>query len=608
MEEAKRLSGADARASLTTGDCVGRRFFSIWPAMRLAALPLILLLLFVSRAAGQADDRWLILPVTTGPSDAWIEPTAERIHAELAKRGVDSWSLAAAKRQFEVNGSAPAAEVSDGDVQRWVDQSSKAIRNLAEGDYTKALNQLKEAQALSRSAAEELNREHDRAQRMLDTCLYMVRVWLDTGAESRARSLAQECRQLVPRVEPTRYMHPPAVRELLREVDASRAAKPRRLNVDSAPSGCAVRVNGVLLGKTPLELRDLFPGKYRVQVECEPGGRGRVHIADVTTSSASVFVDARFDRTVSTEPILHLQYEDAADETKHGSEDAGKVSKVVPAQAVLILRRTGPSVLELDLIGGSRLRQLGLVRVSTGPEAPSVENVALAVGALIDGKCTDYTSEPPVSLPCDKEGRRRTAEAVPEDADEGWPARRMPKKPFKAGVALATIGSASLITGYVLLAPRQTAANDWLDALPSASAQNKWIRFDNSILWTSGAGATLLVTSMPMVLPKHRGVPWAAWLSGAVGVGALAFSLGYGLTGDDPPQSCRGATPIAVRADAEACITRAERVSGAYLAGVSAAPLITIPLVYLLRRSDKKLQPEVEASGSSAYLGLRGSW
>ena len=234
--------------------------------------------------------------------------------------------------------------------------------------------------------------------------------------------------------------------------------------------------------------------------------------------------------------------------------------------------------------------------------------MALAVGALIDGKCTDFTSEPPASLSCDKKGRRQTAEVVPEEADDDWPTRRMPRKAFKAGVALATIGSASLITGYVLLAPRQAAANDWLDALPSAGAQNKWIRFDNSILWTSGAGATLLVTSMPLVLPKHRGVPWAAWLSGAVGVGALAFSLGYGLTGDEPPQSCRSSTPIADRSDAEACITRAERVGGAYLAGVSAAPLITIPLVYLLRRSDKRLQPQIEASGSSAYLGLRGAW
>ena len=179
--------------------------------MRLLALTSFLVLAMVPRAEAQPGGRWLVVPTTSTADDAWLKPTALKLHAELSDRGIDAWSPADARRQFETAGSAPAAEVSDGDIQAWVDQSSQAIRNLAEGDYNTALERLKEAQELSRSAAEELNREHERAQRMLDTCLYMVRVLLDTGAVSRATTLAQECRQLVPRVEPTAYMHPPEV-------------------------------------------------------------------------------------------------------------------------------------------------------------------------------------------------------------------------------------------------------------------------------------------------------------------------------------------------------------------------------------------------------------
>jgi len=320
--------------------------------MRLLALTSLLILAMVPRAAAQPGDRWLIIPTTSTADDAWLKPWASKLQAELSERGTGVWSLADAKRQFEAAGSAPAAEVSEGDIQQWVDQSTKAIRNLAEGDYTAALEQLNEAQELSRSAAEELNREHERAQRMLDTCLYMVRALLDTGAESRATTLAQECRQLVPRVEPTTYMHPPEVREVLRQVDVSRAQQPRQLEVESEPSGCSVRANGVMLGQTPLALHDLFPGEYRVQVECQAGRRGRVHTADVTTGSTSVFVDLRFDRAVSTQPILHLRYGSAEEELEHRLADVEQISKAVPAGAFVLISKSSATVLELELVEG----------------------------------------------------------------------------------------------------------------------------------------------------------------------------------------------------------------------------------------------------------------
>ncbi|MEM9730203.1 MAG: PEGA domain-containing protein, partial [Myxococcota bacterium] len=212
-------------------------------------------------AAAQADDTWLVLPVDLGQDDAWIEPTTRQIDDALVAESIEAWTPDRATTRFETAGSASATEVSDGEVAAWVEQSSQAIRNLAEGDYATALDQLKEAQALSRDAAEELNRQQERATRTLDTCLYMVRVLLDTGAESQAKSMVQECRRLVPRTAPTKYMHPPEVRKLLSEVDATRRSRARRIEVTSNPEGCAVRVNGVILGKTPITLRDLFPGR-----------------------------------------------------------------------------------------------------------------------------------------------------------------------------------------------------------------------------------------------------------------------------------------------------------------------------------------------------------
>ena len=550
----------------------------IVPAMRAIAAIVIAFLLVVPRAQAQQTDRWLVLPSTVGPSSAWAEPTATRILEELDRNGVSAWPLAEAAQQFEEAGSAPAAEVSKTDIEKWVGQSSKAIRNLAEGDYAKALDQLQEAQALSRAAAEELNREHERAQRMLDTCLYMVRVLLDTGVASRARSLAQECRQLVPRVEPTQYMHPPEVLQVLKEVDDSRAGKPRRLNVDSDPSGCAVRVNGVLLGETPLELKDLFPGEYRVQVECRSGRRGRVHTADVTTASTRVDVDVRFDRTVSTRPILHLRYGSASEAAEYQVDDAAEVGRAVPERAIILVSKPQSNVAELQLLSGDPPRRLASARIPASGKTPTEADVALAVQTLRDRKCTDFTSGEPVTTPCEQPKL-----VQPLIADSDWPRRRMPRGAFITGLTFTGLGAAGLATGYGLLITQKNAANDWLaaiDAQPngdSSAEQAKWLNAGTGIIVASATGGGLLTVAMPLVLPKAEGVPWPAWLAGGLGLGAAAFAVAWGVTGDKPPTSCRDQN-INNRAGAESCILQAERTGVAVAVGATAAPPSHHPL------------------------------
>jgi hypothetical protein len=578
--------------------------------MRTLALTSVLFLAAVSSAAAQTSDRWLIIPTTSSADDTWLEPTVSKLRTELLEHGVAVWSPNDATLQFHAAGSAPAAEVSEGDIQQWVDQSSKAIRNLAEGDYTTALDQLNKAQALSRSAAEELNREHERAQRMLDTCLYMVRVLLDTSAKSRALTLAQECRQLVPRVEPTAYMHPPEILELLRQVDVSRAEKPRQLRVESDPSGCPVRANGVMLGQTPLELHDLFPGEYRVQVECEPGRRGRVHTADVTTGSTSVFVDLRFDRAVSTQPLLHLRYEGFEAEQQHRVSDAEEVSKAVPARALLLLSKATANVLELELLSGTLLRQRAIARIATGPQGPSRGDIALASRTLLEGECTDFTSAEPVALAC-KKNETEVSPGTENAPGDGWPAHRPPRGQFIAGLALAGLGSAALITGYVLLVPQATTAEDWVSDVDAGvrvdTTQEKWLNFNTATIVAASVGGAALVAAMPLALPKRDKVPWLAWLSGGVGVGLAAFSIAYGVTAEAKPGTACS-SPQINGTDARVCVRRAEQVNVSVLTGSTAAPLLTVPLVYLLRPSEKHAQPHVEVGRTGGYFSVSGQF
>ena len=188
------------------------------------------------------------------------------------------WRADRASERFEVVGSAPAPTISQSDIDLWVERSRAAVRYLARADYKAARRELKAAQRLADRAAAELNREAARAQQVLDTCLFMVRAYVETKNDAEARKQARECRRLVPRVEPSAFRHTPEVRELLAEVDQEMASEaPGTLEVQSTPSDCLVRINGVEFGRTPVSGIELPVGTYRMQVECEEDKRGRIH-------------------------------------------------------------------------------------------------------------------------------------------------------------------------------------------------------------------------------------------------------------------------------------------------------------------------------------------
>jgi len=576
--------------------------------MRRLVLFAVLSVSFTPRAAAQSEDRWLIVPTAT-PSDSSIEPTASTVRAELMERGINVWSPDDAAKQFEANGSSPAPELTDTVIKEWLSRSEAVLESLVRGAPSRALDQLNEAALLSLNTVAALNREPGLSQKVLDTCLLGVRALLETGSESRAEAQARECRRLVLHGEPSPHMHPPLALNVLDRVDAARTEQTRGLRVESEPSGCAVRVNGLMSGETPFEVRSLSPGRYGVQVECDSDRRGRVHFADVKTGLTEVFVDARFDRTVESQPLLLLRYASALAAEEHRNADAAEIARTVPSTAILLISAPNPIALELGLMNGTPLERRALARVRNGRGGPTHEAIALAVRSLLDEKCMDLTTLPPTVLPCGDEPSEAVAKAPPDD---GWPDTRKPRGQFIAGLTLVAAGSASLLTGYVLLGPRARVSEDWVHVLDagsqgSASLQQKWFNMGVGIVATSSIGAAALVTAMPLALPKRAKTPWWAWLSGGIGVGFAAFSVAYGVTSEDEPGiSC--SSLIGAPADARACVKRSEQVSVAVLTGLTAAPLLTIPLVYLFRPNDANITPNIEVSRSGGYISLRGEF
>jgi hypothetical protein len=447
-----------------------------------------------------------------------------------------------------------------------------------------------------------LNRDPARARTTLDTCLYLVRARMQNGDEQGAASQVRECVRNTPSTEPTAPMHPPGVMALYEAARNAGAAHSSTLLIEGEPSGCPARVNGVLIGATPVQVSDLYPGRYRVQVECEPSTPSRVHSVDVPAGSISIFVFDRFDRSVRTTPFLHLQSEGPPD-AQRLVRDARNVARALSASAVVTLAATDRGVLELRVVTGTQLMS-PVVRIAASAEGPTDEAVSEAVFALLAGKCADLSTDQPVALDC----RSGTPILVtkPEGAPSAPRGVRPPAGQFITGLTLASIGSASLVTGYGLLISRRSAADDWLADPGSLDAHAKWLNHGTGLVITGSAGSALLVTAMPLLLPYRHKTPWWAWMSGGIGLGFAAASIVEGVTASPKPDASCSVNNL----NPAPCVDRAKRIDLAVLLGVTAAPLLTMPLVYWLRKSDKRLDaellPSIRVDRSGAVLGVEG--
>ena len=569
------------------------RFLATVTALWLCALP---------SAQAQSED-WLILPTTVEDDAPWMQATATKLNRELRRQGVGVWSADRAALAFQARGSAAPPLVSDSRVEVWAAGSQRALRELALGDYTTALGGLEAAQEFARINLVTLNRDPTRAQTVLDTCLYLLRALVETGDQGVAARQARECVRMVPSGTPTRQMHPPAVVELYEEAQTRGPARASTLLVESEPSNCPLRVNGVLAGNTPFQLTDVYPGRYAVQVECEPNTPSPVHTVEVPRGSTSLFVFNRFDRSVKTTPLLHLRYEDPPEPLRL-ARDAREVVRALPASAVVVASATTLDVLELRVVTGTQAES-AMVRIAMSATGPSDDAVVEAIAALLAGECWDFTHDDPLQLDC------RTGQPVvagTRRADEKPARARPPRGQFISGLTLASVGTASLLSGYGVLIARRAAGENWLADPGSLDAHNKWLNLGVGLIITGSAGSAMLVTAMPLVLPYKEKTPWWGWLSGGLGLGFAAASIATAVTADPrPAQSC-----VVNNLNPGACTGRAKRTDLAIVLGATAAPLLTMPLVYLFRRGEKKfaaeLSPAIFIDRSGGVMGVRGAF
>ena len=578
-------------------------------AAALAALTAPLASAQSDEASRSAEERrWLLVPALSGGSEFGaqsveeLHTAAEALRQELVVRGQSVWRADRSSERFEVVGSAPAPQISQSDIDLWVERSRAAVRYLARADYKAARRELRAAQRLADRAAAELNREAARAQQVLDTCLFMVRAYVETKNPAEARRQARECRHLVPRVEPSAFRHTPEVRNLLAQVDEEMASEaPGMLEVRSTASDCLVRINGVEFGRTPLSDIELPVGAYRMQVECEEKHRGRIHRVGIQ-SGANVFAfDAALERAVRTRPVLHLEYDTPAAWGKR-MDHASQVAAILGGANVLVASDVSSGVVRIDL--SAEGYEAASVWVAVRDGKAEAEDVRRAVDALFQGRSVDFVGPHPIARASWRAEQASgvaveaaTAAATEASSEHNGGVPR-PRRQRIAGWSLFGVGVASIGASVGLHVWRGELGDRFVDTPANLSAAQQWNDARIGVWTTAAFGGVATSAAMPLLLPNYERTPWWGWTLGAAGLGLTGYAIYEGVTMTRCPEPY-----IADQAAVRSCVARGQEAGRVALALAGAAPLLTIPLVYLFR--PLRAEPSVSVRGQGAVVQVR---
>ena len=552
----------------------------------------------------------------------WLGDMVGNLRQFVEEAGMEVWSAEAARAAFEQHHSTEPSAVSLEALNQWMTHAREGLRALGGADYGQAREHLQEANRFLQFAVDELNREMERAQRVLDTCLYLVRYFIEEANDVRqAARHARRCALLVPGVEPTWPMHTPETVEIFKhEQEVLAEEPPAELEVHSIPQGCNVRINGIVFGKTPFLATSLAQGTYRIQVECPGilprGRRGRIHHMELHAGRNRLWVDAAFETAVRTDGLLRLHYPSWEKERALRVAHAREVADAIGADHVVLVTLTGDGLL-LDRIAVDPAPKVVasavVVPAPSGPRFDEVmaDKLKMAFRALATGRSVRIEGDPPRTTPIEPwqpPGARRQERAAPSPGYAAMGTLNW------VGLGAAAVGLGVLGYGWANWAG---AVQDKLEAFSVAypsdvdfvARQTRYLdarSLSNLLAWIGGALATAGLAVAP---PDYEGgVPLWAWIGGGVGLGLVAWGV-PGLLGGDVPllQEAGCANVHDGMGGTTACVQdKPVATVGSLLVGTG-LPLLALPAGYLVRSAlGTEVQVSAAADGQQAMVRVSG--
>lgn len=564
---------------------------ALLPALATLAFAILAFAIPTSRASAQ--ESWAVVVATTRAADVpRAVETADHSAAALEASVGGVIGTERAISRVEAGLSEPFRPAPPELARRLGQTVESVLEDVAFGRNQQALDVGQPLIAELDPHLAALGRDDQASSDLANLCLYLVRAHAQKRDAASAAQQVRMCLRLVPDLAADPRLHPPAVRELLgaarRELDEGSGGILAVHAASTDPEGCAIRVNGRNVGRTPWARVPLVPGPYATQIECDPARAGRVHPVQVAGDAPTrITIRARLAEALSTRPAIALSYPSRSDLAVHLDDDVAVLAEVIGAERVLVAVDDGQSlVVRAFSVSADGTRVLGSAAV---PQPFDDVHSREAVQAALAGRRDDSVVDPGTP-------------AAPAARGDGGAVASIVLGSLLAAGGIAGLGVGwglwvelearhaewSQFTGASRLDPRFLEVRDALDTLPWA------------MLGTGAGGGFLLTLAVPFLFPQTDEYPWWSLVIGAggaalVAVGAWQMTQTAPIGGPTEPEDQR---------------TNDAEFLGAHLIA-HGVPLLSVPLVYLVRAAtggDPSSGASVQVDGERAEVRIWGAF
>jgi hypothetical protein len=277
---------------------------------------------------------------------------------------------------------------------------------------------------------------------------------------------------------------------------------------------------------------------------------------------------------------------------------ANQVAVILGGANVMVVSAESASVVRVDLQAEGYDAASAWFAVQDG--VAEAEDVRRAVDALLEGRSVDFAGTHPEARPS---WRADAAPGIAVGAVTEAPSKRgrgvpRPRNQRIAGWSLFGVGVASVGASVGLHVWRGELGDQFIDAPANLNAAQRWNDVRIGVWTTAAFGGAATSAAMPLLLPNYERTPWWGWTLGAVGLGLTGYAIYEGVT----MTSC-SEPYVADQAAVRSCVARGQGAGRIALALAGAAPLLTIPLVYLFR--PLRAEPSVSVTGQGAVVRVR---
>lgn len=528
----------------------------------------ILVIFNLAAATALAQERWVFVPAAISGSEppSSLATTFEAAFAQpvLANRG--------AAVEVETRHSSEAAVLGDQEMKRLLTIVGKGTSLIAIGRRKEGDEALKQLDSLSGPVRDLLQRDPARAQRLFNACVETGRLMLADEQPDEAHKQLVGCVRVFPGF--TLRRPAPALRAAFVKASSQVEAEPHgQLDVRGG-AGCAVRINGALLGRSPLHVPAVRVGSARIQLECERNTPGRIHGLGIQLGDNYIDIDPQFERALRTkDSALSLVYPDEATRERQMMQDAEQLGDIVGAHVVLLVPRTVPDQPQgaIRVITVRPHTELGTLDPEH-LEPAAIQTLTANLTPTVPPPAPE-SAPPPNLLPTTDPSPISTTTTTRALRDDG--PRHSSVLPAITGGVFVALGLGGIATAWVFYGQRAVtrAHTSQLHSLTYAE-RAEFRSAGTTALWFGLAGSLFLAAGEYPLLPAERTVPTTGWILGGAGALLAASGLVFAVKDNHCSRPSLGSH--------ECSGFTADATFGPLLL-LHAIPLLSVPLNYALR-------------------------